>query len=163
MDDLVAYDKWIAQWSESVNFEEKYGIWQYSSTGRVNGISGNVDLDYSYKDYPKIMKDMGLNGFVKEVPEIKEYTLTINYLYEDGSMASPSLVKQIVEGTNYSYTSPGIIGYTPDRTVISGIMDKDETYDVIYTKEEPIKQPSFWKKIITFFKGIFSFLKNLFK
>ena len=78
-------------------------------------------------------------------------------------MASPSLVKQIVEGTNYSYTSPGIIGYTPDRTVISGIMDKDETYDVIYTKEEPIKQPSFWKKIITFFKGIFSFLKNLFK
>lgn len=163
LDDLVAYDKWIAQWSESVNFEEKYGIWQYSSTGRVNGISGNVDLDYSYKDYPKIMKDMGLNGFVKEVPEIKEYTLTINYLYEDGSMASPSLVKQIVEGTNYSYTSPGIIGYTPDRTVISGIMDKDETYDVIYTKEEPIKQPSFWKKIITFFKGIFSFLKNLFK
>ena len=40
-----------------------YGIWQYSSKGRVPGISGNVDLDIAYKDYPAIIKGAHLNGF----------------------------------------------------------------------------------------------------
>lgn len=71
LSDLVEYDKWIAQWSNTVNFEEEYGMWQYSSTGTINGILGNVDLNYSYKDYPTIMKDSGLNGYVKiiETPD----------------------------------------------------------------------------------------------
>lgn len=63
--DLTEYDKWIAQWSSTVSFSEKYGMWQYSSKGSVDGISGNVDLDYAYKDYPAIMKNVGLNGYVK--------------------------------------------------------------------------------------------------
>lgn len=164
LSDLVMYDKWIAQWSSSVNFEDKYGIWQYTSTGKVNGISGNVDLDYSYKNYPEIMKETGLNGYIKEVPEIKEFTLTINYLYENGSIASPSLIKQIVQGTDYSFTSPSIIGYTPNIAVVSGVMEKDEAVDVIYTKdEEPAKKPSFCKKIIILFKKILKCIKKIFK
>lgn len=65
--DLTMYDKWIAQWSESVSFSEKYGIWQYSSKGSVPGISGNVDMNYAYKDYSSLMKQVGLNGFEKVV------------------------------------------------------------------------------------------------
>ena len=45
------------------SYNGSYGIWQYSSTGSVNGISGNVDLDYSYVDYPTQIKAKGLNGF----------------------------------------------------------------------------------------------------
>ena len=41
------------------------GIWQYSNIGSVNGVVGNVDLDYFYKDYPAIIKSAGLNGFAK--------------------------------------------------------------------------------------------------
>ena len=26
-------------------------MWQYSSSGKVNGISGDVDMDYCYKDF----------------------------------------------------------------------------------------------------------------
>lgn len=66
LDELKDIDKWIAQWSNTVTFEEEYGIWQYSSTGNVNGIDGSVDMNYSYKDYPNIMKSIGLNGFIKE-------------------------------------------------------------------------------------------------
>ena len=40
-------------------------MWQYSSTGKVNGINGSVDLDYSYIDYPAVIKAAGLNGFSK--------------------------------------------------------------------------------------------------
>lgn len=40
-----------------------YGLWQYSWTGNISGIDGDVDLDYAYQDYPKIIKQAGLNGF----------------------------------------------------------------------------------------------------
>jgi len=66
LSDLIEYDKWIAQWSDTVNFTEKYGMWQYSSMGNVDGIEGNVDLNYAYLDYPLLMKTNGLNGFEKE-------------------------------------------------------------------------------------------------
>lgn len=66
LEDLKLYDKWIAQWSKTVSVSYKYGMWQYSSQGTVNGLSGNIDLDYAYLDYPEIMKKNGLNGFEKE-------------------------------------------------------------------------------------------------
>ncbi|MCM1133639.1 MAG: D-Ala-D-Ala carboxypeptidase family metallohydrolase [Ruminococcus flavefaciens] len=48
---------------EQTDYSGNYGIWQYSWTGKINGISGDVDLDYAYKDYPSIIKSAGLNGF----------------------------------------------------------------------------------------------------
>lgn len=66
LEDLKLYDKWIAQWSKTVSVSYKYGMWQYFSQGTVNGLSGNIDLDYAYLDYPEIMKKNGLNGFEKE-------------------------------------------------------------------------------------------------
>ena len=45
------------------SFNKSYGMWQYTSTGTVNGINGNVDRDYLYVDYPSIIKDVHLNGY----------------------------------------------------------------------------------------------------
>jgi lysozyme len=47
----------------NVTYSGAYGIWQYSSSGRVNGINGNVDMDISYQDYPSIIKAGGFNGY----------------------------------------------------------------------------------------------------
>ena len=35
------------------SYDESYGaaMWQYTSTGSVSGISGNVDRNYLFKDY----------------------------------------------------------------------------------------------------------------
>ena len=74
---LKHLDCWIAQYGsnkgvkpwERSTWSEPHGIWQYTSTGKVNGITGNngnVDLNESYKDYPSIMKKYGLNGFAKD-------------------------------------------------------------------------------------------------
>ena len=59
------YDIWVAHFGvSSPSFSKaKYGMWQYSSTGSVSGISGNVDMDYSYQCYPNIMLRAKLNGF----------------------------------------------------------------------------------------------------
>ena len=38
----------------------KHGMWQYTSKGSVPGVSGVVDLNHAYKDYPGIIKRAGL-------------------------------------------------------------------------------------------------------
>ena len=50
---------------QQTDYAGDYGLWQYSWMGRIPGISGDVDLDYAYKDYPAIIKAAGLNGFTK--------------------------------------------------------------------------------------------------
>lgn len=63
LDDLKAYDKWVARYGSAPKYVPSYGMWQYSSSGSVPGINGRVDMDYSYNDYPSIMKKKHLNGF----------------------------------------------------------------------------------------------------
>ena len=54
---LTSYDKWIAQYSNKCSYSgSDLAIWQYSSSGKIDGISGNVDLDYCYKDYTSTEK-----------------------------------------------------------------------------------------------------------
>ncbi len=59
------YDLWYALYSTTCDRTDMK-IWQHTSTGKVNGIAGNVDLDIAYCDYPAIIRDKGLNGFPKK-------------------------------------------------------------------------------------------------
>lgn len=52
---LPKYDFWLAQWN-SASAGAPCGIWQKSDCGHISGISGNVDIDIAYKDYPSIIK-----------------------------------------------------------------------------------------------------------
>lgn len=54
------YDLWLAHWGISKP-SRSCGMWQSSCTGQVNGIKGNVDTDFTYKDYPTIIANKGLN------------------------------------------------------------------------------------------------------
>lgn len=74
---LSAYDLWIADY-RGTRPPFAHGIWQYSSKGSVNGVVGNVDMNWSYKDYPSIIKAAGLNGFNSEpVQPQKLFTITV--------------------------------------------------------------------------------------
>ena len=46
------YDFWLAHWGVNKPSRDCQ-IWQTSSSGKYNGISGHVDTDVSYKDYTK--------------------------------------------------------------------------------------------------------------
>ncbi len=48
---LGAYKIWLAQYRDTPTYTGKYDLWQYRSTGRVNGISGDVDMNISYLGY----------------------------------------------------------------------------------------------------------------
>lgn len=41
---------WLAEWNNEVSYPGIYTIWQYTSKGNVNGIKGNVDLNYLYDE-----------------------------------------------------------------------------------------------------------------
>ena len=62
---LEAYDLWLAAYREYRPTAWPHGMWQYSSEGSVDGINGNVDMNWAYKDYPAIIKNAGLNGYEK--------------------------------------------------------------------------------------------------
>ena len=57
------YTIWVAQYYDRCTYSGAYKIWQSSCKGRVNGISGDVDLDTSYEDFPSIIKNGHFNGF----------------------------------------------------------------------------------------------------
>jgi GH25 family lysozyme M1 (1,4-beta-N-acetylmuramidase) len=59
------YALWLAEYASNLNWTGAVGMWQYSSEGKVSGIGGNVDMNYCYEDYPKIIKNAGLNGYTK--------------------------------------------------------------------------------------------------
>ena len=61
--ELDRFDKWVAQWSKSCSYNKSYGIWQYTDSGKVDGINGNVDMNIAYTNYPEVIKKSGLNGF----------------------------------------------------------------------------------------------------
>lgn len=45
---LEEYEKWFAYYNQDLYFPYDYKIWQYSHTGRVNGIKGEVDMNISF-------------------------------------------------------------------------------------------------------------------
>lgn len=75
---LEAYAKWVARYNSTLGYDA--GMWQYTSSGTIDGINGYVDMNYCYVDYPDAIKKAGLNGFTKEevpivpTPEIPPVT-----------------------------------------------------------------------------------------
>ncbi len=49
---LTGYKIWLAQYASAPTYTAtRYDMWQYSSKGRVSGISGDVDMNISYLHY----------------------------------------------------------------------------------------------------------------
>ena len=94
------YDLWFARYASNCNWDYKT-IWQYSEKGRVNGIKGNVDMDYCYKDYSGIIANYSNPNYITEVEahkadDNKVYPITsatneykqVHYSYDDKTQIS---------------------------------------------------------------------------
>lgn len=91
-DELKQYDKWIASWGKKQPTFPAGGIWQFGGSTnllRNNKIAGFVcDQDYSYRDYPNIIKNAGLNGFSKKVETVDKPV----------QKSVEELAKEVIEG-----------------------------------------------------------------
>lgn len=45
---LAEYPFWLAQYREQMDFPHRVALWQYTETGSVPGIEGNVDIDLMF-------------------------------------------------------------------------------------------------------------------
>lgn len=85
------YALWFARYGSRYDGLD-YGIWQYTSTGSVPGIAGNVDLDTGYVDYASVIRKAGLNHLdskptppPKPTPPSADY---ITYVVQSGDTLS---------------------------------------------------------------------------
>jgi len=77
--DLEKYDHWVAQYYTKCTYAGEKTMWQYTSSGKVNGINGNVDMNECYVDY---VKDNKKEEPKKETPEketVKKETVRKTY------------------------------------------------------------------------------------
>ncbi len=65
------YTCWVAQYYDKCTYEGKYDVWQNSSSGRIDGIVGNVDTNYMYRNLIAEIGNKTSNTDVK-VEETKE-------------------------------------------------------------------------------------------
>ena len=98
---LANYPLWVADYRSSLGYTGQYGMWQYSGSGTVSGITGAVDLDYSYQDYLPTIRAGNFNGYGSDGPD----------------MTAVSGYKLTVFGSNteYFYTANlnDVVGYLP--------------------------------------------------
>lgn len=80
------YDLWLARYNSSGHgWSPHPEVWQYSSTGSIPGINGNVDMNYCYKDYSYI--DGG-----KTPTPVQSHSLTVTDQYGQKITAPASTV-----------------------------------------------------------------------
>ena len=59
---LKPYDVWLAAYrSKKPAPDWPFGLWQYTRSGKVPGVSKGVDLSHAYKDYAAIIAKKGLD------------------------------------------------------------------------------------------------------
>lgn len=61
LDVLKQWEIWLADYTGGPDVS--CGMQQTGSTGTVDGISGNVDIDTAFVDYPALIRNDGWNGF----------------------------------------------------------------------------------------------------
>ena len=107
------YAYWYARYTDRFDGTD-CGIWQYTNTGSVPGINGNVDLDLGYVDYPSIIRKAGLNHLSGSTPSPPQSPQYITYVIQPGDTLSGIAIRY---GTTVSALSQ-----------LNNISDPDKIY-----------------------------------
>lgn len=61
---LDAYDKWVAQWNDTLDYSGDVGMWQYTNNGLLNG--RRFDMDRAFRDYPRLTEELEGTDMTRE-------------------------------------------------------------------------------------------------
>lgn len=100
----IPYKIWLANYTTKTEYAGNYEFWQYSSTGRVNGISGSVDCDFWY-DYTPVI-DEESNGWHEIDGKL--------YWLDNGEIARDKEVWNYETGEWYWFESDGGRAFNKD-------------------------------------------------
>lgn len=94
------YTSWIAHYTSGTDkYKGEFDIWQNSSTGKVDGLNGNVDTNYLYRDLFSAVAGKDTSASTKKtVAEIAKEVL-------DGKWGNGDTRKQKLEAAGYDYSA----------------------------------------------------------
>lgn len=111
---LDAYVKWVAIYGGKPSYVKTYGMWQYSSKGKISGYNGYLDMNIAYKDYPNTIKNAGLNGFTKTSESKKEEPTYTTYTVQKGDSLSSIAKKYNTTWQKIYEDNKSVIGSNPN-------------------------------------------------
>ena len=119
MNKLNRFTVWLAQWSANPTYQGAYAMWQYTSDGSVNGISGRVDMNYQVKELGgnlnKVSNKKSNEEIAKEViqgkwgngNDRKNKLTNAGYVYQDvqdivnkmlSKKSNEEIAKEVIQG-----------------------------------------------------------------
>lgn len=117
------YTTWIATYVDAVDkYKGEYDIWQNSSKGRIDGITGYVDTNYMYRDLITEVK-----GITKK-EEVQTPTKSVNELVDEviaGLWGDGEDRKNRLRNAGYNYETI--------QSAVNSKLSKPKTTTVIYT------------------------------
>ena len=141
------YTIWLADYRGSnADRTLRRDIWQYSSTGSVNGINGNVDVNECYRDFPSIIKAAGLNGCGKAAPAPKPEAAS--YTVKAGDSWWSIAAAQLGDGTRYAELA-AYNGKKPADTIYAGQVLKLPVKTASAARTYTVKAGDSWWSIAT--------------
>ena len=145
------YKVWIAQYSTDISYSRPYEYWQYTSSGRVNGITGNVDCNFWYYDNAaektksgttSIKKaDVSLGATSFKYNKNKKYPkVTVKYngtTLTQGTDYKVNYIKNVLAGTAYAmvtgkgkYSNTQLVPFTISRANLADVATVSDVADV---------------------------------
>lgn len=111
----IPYDIWYSRYETSINEYPNRTLWQYTDSGLVDGIPGEVCIEVAFTDYSQLLPPNGWRviggkyyfymNYIKQTGWLN-LNNTWYYLNQDGSMATG--VTQTIDGVTHTFGADGI-------------------------------------------------------
>lgn len=140
------YCVWVAHYGVSqTTYSGDYDIHQYSDQGRVNGISGYVDLNHCYVDYG-VIKEKGYNGYkpTSGIPDEGKLKVTLKTVRKGDSGDFAELAQVLLKIHGHECGKTGADGkYGPDSEAAAKAFQKQNSLE-----PDGIIGPLTWSRLL---------------
>lgn len=141
------YDIWVAQYYSKCEYEGKYIMWQHTSSGKVNGISTNVDMNILYEDLPVINNNDNNNSKTNNSEIVKSLQKALNKDYNCGldvdGIIGPLTTKAVNNNMVRNFTVGEFAKWVQERLIAKGYSLNEFGVDGRYGNESEKKIKEF--------------------
>lgn len=141
------YDIWVAQYYSKCEYEGKYIMWQHTSSGKVNGISTNVDMNILYKDLHVINNNDNNNSKTNNSEIVKSLQKALNKDYNCGldvdGIIGPLTTKAVNNNMVRNFTVGEFAKWVQERLIAKGYSLNNFGVDGRYGNESEKKVKEF--------------------
>ena len=140
------YDIWVAQYYSKCEYEGKYIMWQHTSSGKVNGISTNVDMNILYEDLP-VINNNDNNSKTNNSEIVKSLQKALNKDYNCGldvdGIIGPLTTKAVNNNMVRNFTVGEFAKWVQERLIAKGYSLNNFGVDGRYGNESEKKVKEF--------------------